>query len=107
MPSPAVLFPAQAAALASARSAQDAGRAQLVEALLRELSEIPVPQDISQGRCTLDASLAALSCDPEPLHEAIDARHAVLTAMLQALRHVAPGDAIIALHDGRLRLSAQ
>ena len=101
-------MPSQVAALASAQSAREAGRAQLMQALLRELSEIPVPQDIAQGRCTLDANAPSLSCDPQPLHVAIDTRQAVLAAMLNAYRQMVPGDPgepVIALEAGHLRLA--
>lgn len=100
-------MPSQLAALASARSAEEAGRAQLVEALLRELGTVAVPQDIEEGHCTLDANRPALSCDPEPLHAALDARRAVLAAMLDAYRRLVPGEPVIALQAGHLRLAAR
>lgn len=107
LPSPAMRMPSQLAALASVRSAEEAGRAQLVQALLLELSGVAVPEDIEQGLCTLDEKGPALSCDPQPLHAALDARQAVLAAMLHAYRRLVPGEPVIALQAGHLRLSAR
>lgn len=97
-------MPSQLAALASARSAEEAGRSQLMQALRLELSAIAVPQDIEQGHCTLDAHAPALSCDPEPLHGALGARQAVLAAMLDAYRRLMPAEPVIALQSGHLHL---
>lgn len=98
--------PSQLAARALVRSAEEAGRAQLVQALLLELSAIAVPQDIQQGRCTLHANAPALSCDPEPLYAALDARKAVLAGMLDAYRRLVPGEPAITLQAGHLRFAS-
>jgi hypothetical protein len=106
VPGAAMPLPSQLAALASAQSAQEAGRARLVEAMLRELSVITVPQDIEHGRCTLDSHASALSCDPEPLHAALGERQAVLAGMLDAYRRLVPADPVITLQGGQLQLAA-
>ena len=105
-PAPAMLMPSQLAARALARSAEEAGRAQLVQALLLELNAIEVPQDIQQGRCTLHANTPALSCDPEPLYAALDARKAVLAGMLDAYRRLVSGEPAITLQAGHLRFAS-
>jgi hypothetical protein len=69
-----------------------AARAQLAEALQRELGSWQAPDATAQGACTLAAAPGArLACDSEPLAAALASREALLIGLLRAWRGMEPG----------------
>lgn len=69
-----------------------AARAQLADALQRELGSWQAPDATAQGACTLAAAPdARLACDSEPLAAALASREAMLIGLLRAWRGMEPG----------------
>ena len=97
--------------LAQARQAQamrEAGRAQLADALQRELGSMQAPSSVDDGACALPAEPEPhLVCDNERLMQAIAPREAALSSLLQAWRSMEPGASglSIAVVQGRYQVS--
>lgn len=84
-----------------------AAKAQLGQALSRQLSELPAPVAAGEGRCTLnDDAPAALRCDDDRLQQALADHAGALAGLLRAYRHADPQvvSVAVAFHGGRYRL---
>lgn len=73
------------------QAARAAGRAQIADALLRELATWPMPDDGDEGACAVSIqSEARLACDNDRLLAAMAPREAVLSGLLGAYRSIEP-----------------
>lgn len=94
--------------IAQANEAREAQRAQIVDALLRQVAALQDPGNSAEGACTLPAPPSThLACNNDALLQALSAQAPVLTGLLQAYRSMDPqADGLsIAYAHGRYRLS--
>ena len=94
--------------LAQMQAARDAGRAQIVSALERQVNALQAPVDVSDAACSLQATAdAQVSCDSDALRDIVSPQTPTLSGLLVAYRSIDPraSSLAIAYVQGRYRVS--